>query len=185
MNKLLFALLITSTMIFSCTKKEKKVNCPDKKYYMHIALANNTDYTINVVLYPKQAYLDENGYFKACDYSGQRGSKNLNLEPKTTPMWSFDHVIYETTNVDLSPSDLTRQIFDSICFEVENEWNTKVSLLPDTSINYLHNPFEMDTLWNYLLQNTSMPDMDCENKSDTKSYRFYIEEKFIHNNSSI
>lgn len=165
------------TIFASC----KRVDCPDEKLFMSIAIANNTDYNINVTLYPKQEYIESDAFYKGSDYCGCFKTKKIIMEVDSTPMWSFDNILYYTKNFNLTPSELINQVFDSIYFELENSSNTIIKFLPDTSINYLYNPFENDTIWRYLLRNTDMPDNDCENKSDTKSYRFYLEKEYINN----
>ena len=77
MNKLLFGLIIILATFFSCSKK---VSCPEKELYLSIALANNTDYIININLYQKQEYLDGNDFYRGSDYCGCFKKKNLTLD---------------------------------------------------------------------------------------------------------
>ena len=176
MNKVQLIIILVVLLFASCRK-----DCREKSYWLNIGLANNTEFEINISLFPKQEYLINEGMYRTNAVGGGGGHTEFTIESDSVYIWSFKYVIYTTNDTSIRPSDLLTSVFDSINIIVTDSVFTKVNLSPDTAINYFENPFENDSIWKHKLINSDTPNNFCENPGETKAYRFYIEQDMIIN----
>ena len=173
MRRLILLLLIgISILLVSCKK-----DCSDKQYFTNIALANNTGYDIDVRLFPKKEFLISDVFYTSGDIGGGGLHKEFTMDYEVISMYSFKYVLYTTDDTTWMPNDLLTHVFDSIYLKVSDSTNTEIIILPDTAINLLANPFQDQSVWSYKLLDSSTPNNDCENESETHSFRFYIEKE--------
>lgn len=161
-------------MLFSCKKE-----CPDKQYYMDISFANNTGYEIEVELFPKTEYLQSDVFYRAAAIGGGYRYKKFSIDTAFTHEYSYKYGLYRTNDTLLNPTQLLAQIFDSIYLTIANPYNTEVVLLPDTALGMNVNPFSDSSVWTRKWIDSSTPDNDCENKSETKMCKFYFENQYF------
>jgi hypothetical protein len=176
MNKIQLALIFVILLTISCRK-----DCREKSFWTNIALANNTQFEIDILLFPKDEYMIHDGMYRINAVGGGGGHTTFTIEPGSISMWSFKYVIYTTNDTLIKPSELLTLIFDSLHIEVEDSVNTKIKFNPDDAINYLKNPFTNDSIWTYKRINSDTPDSFCPNPGETKSNRLYIEQEMIMN----
>ncbi len=176
MKKIILTLGVSLLLFTSC-----KVDCPDKTYRLNIAVGNNTEFEVDVLVFPKQAYIHGESLYSMSDIGGGYLHTYFSIESKQPSMGSFRHVLYTTGDTTIDANQLLSLVFDSIKFVINDSINTQISLSPDTTINYSLNPYKSDSAWRSQLLNSDQPNNDCENPGETISYRFYIEPGFINN----
>ena len=177
MRRNLIALLLFTCLLFSC---EKKINCPGKQYYMYLAFGNNTEYEINVKLFPKIEYqLYEGEYYDPGIGGGiSRTEFTMDVEEYLN-IYSFDYNIYRTYDTAYKPVDLFSDIFDSVYFVIDDSLQSTLKIFPNKSININVNPFIDDSAWTIKRFDFSFYDNDCENESEIKMCKFYIKPENI------
>lgn len=173
MNRITLLLLICIASLLSSCRKD----CPDKQYFTNIALANNTGYELDVKLFPKKEFQISDGFYRAGDIGGGSIHKEITIDDVDISMYSFKYVLFTSYDTTWTPNDLLAHVFDSIYLKVSDSTNTEIIILHDTAINFIVNPFQDQSVWNYKLIDSSMPDNYCENKAETHSYRFFIEKE--------
>ena len=174
MNKVILILITTLFFVTSC-----KVDCPDKTYRLNIALGNNTEFEIDVLLFPKKAYQENESFYRMSDIGGGYYRTYFTIESKQPSMGSFSHVLFTTVDTAIDANQLLSLVFDSIKFDINDSINTQILFSLDTTINYSLNPYKCDSIWVSQLLNSDHPNNDCENLGETKSFRFYIEPELI------
>jgi len=159
-RKIIFLLLIL--FLVSCNE--------ETQYRTEIILENNTNYNIDVTVFPKPDYaFHENGY-KAWDDDGSYSSNNFIIKANDFN-WLF-----VTKNMDIEPYQFINNIFDSIHVVINNEFQTKIIFKPNTVINYPDNPFSEDSQWNFEVVEGDEPDMFHQNPVQSDCYTFIIRE---------
>ncbi len=170
MKRIFLPACLLLLMLLSCNKTD----CPDKIYELRISLGNDTEYEIDVQLYPKAAFLSGSGLYRVHSIGGGYSYPYFTMEPYSPGMWSYEYHLYTTHDTTFSPSALLAHVFDSIAMEVYDSTGTRIFFSPDTLINYTQNPYTCDTIWEFMLQETGYPDNDCENWAQRHAYRYFI-----------
>ncbi len=176
MNKVILLLITTLFLVTSC---KVDLDCPDKTYRLNIALGNNTEFEIDVLLFPKKAYQENESLYRMSDIGGGYHRTFFTIESKQPSMGSFRHVLYTTGDTTIDANQLLSLVFDSIKFDINDSINTQILFSLDTTINYSLNPYKCDSIWISNLLNSDQPTNDCENLGETISFRFYIEPELI------
>lgn len=174
MKRIILISLCTICILASCKK-----DCPDKQYWMSIAFANNTEYVIKVELFPKSEYLHGDVFYKGSAIGGGYKYKEFLIDTGFVPIYSFKNILYTTDDTLLNPTQLLAQVFDSIYLTIGNSSNVKILYSPDYSVNMNENPFKDSSVWTSKWINSSTPDNDCENESETKMCKFYFENHYF------
>lgn len=174
MSRIALISLCAVCILFSCKK-----NCPDKKYWMDIGFANNTEYEIKVELFPKSEYLHGDVFYNGNAIGGGYKYKVFSIDTAFIPIYSFKNILYTTDDTLLNPTQLLTQVFDSIYLTIDNSSNVKILFKPDYSVNMNVNPFIDLSVWTIKWIDSSTPDNDCENKSETKRCKFYFETEYF------
>ena len=131
MRKLIIIFFVLSSL-YSCKKESYNE--------MRILISNSLDTTIQVHLYPKPAYVRGDVY----DVSSIGGG----YAPMTFSISKNMHeYLYYTDNINISPQNLTSQIFDSIIINVNIDSAIVIKFTPDHSIHYSTNMFAPNSTW--------------------------------------
>lgn len=146
---------------------------------MNIGFANNTGYEMEVELFPKTAYLHGEVFYKGSAIGGGYKYKVFSVDTSSMPIYSFKYILYTTNDTLLNPNQLLTNIFDSIYIILSDSLNKKIVLLNDSSINMNVNPFTDSSVWTNKWIDSSTPNNDCENKSETKMCNFYFETEYL------
>jgi hypothetical protein len=146
---------------------------------MNIGFANNTESEINVKLFPKNEFLRGDGYYYNIGNDGGGYQTEFTMKVDSVSMYSFKYVLFSSKDTTSNPEVLLSYLFDSIYFSMNNSSNIKIVLTPDSSINMNVNPFIDTSVWTNKWIDSSTPDNDCENQSETKMFKFYIETEYI------
>jgi hypothetical protein len=168
--------LLSFLLIASCNK-----DCLEKSYELRINFANETGYTIDVSLFPKEEFLHGSVYYKPGSFGGGHSLKSFTLEYDSLHSWFDRNDLYYTHDTSSSPSELLSKVFDSIYIIVRDEYNTEIKLSHNYFINYNENPFINDTIWYYKKYQTSYPNNDCVNPVEIKDFTYFINQNMIEN----
>ncbi len=157
-------------MLSSCTSD---VDCPGTFYSSKIALINPTEYSIDVLLYPKS--VNAVGLYLASDFGGQHLETSFTMDSQQNSNDYHTYTIYSTSDTSASPSYLLDLKFDSIKLTIHNSDNIQVLITPDTIFNLNKNPFKENSAWLSKVVDSAMPTNDCPNPTKTNLHQFSVD----------
>ncbi len=153
---LLFAILL---LITSCNE--------EIRYETQINIENNTNYNIEVTLFPKSEYVHGTLY-KFSDIGGGYNPIIFISNPNS------ENYLFITKNMDIEPYMIAQNIFDSIYVKLDNEVQTEIIFKLDTVVNYSENIFSPNSHWDFEKVEYDMQDMFNENPVVADCYTFVI-----------
>jgi hypothetical protein len=177
MKKLLKVLLIVCLILCACKK-----DCPDKHYSLWINIVNQTDYKIEVELFPKQEYLSGGNLYRMGSYGGGYKDRVFTLDYDSAPHpYANGSTLYFTHDTASTPSDLLKKVFDSIFISLYDDSNTLIKLFHNHTVNYSENPYNSDSIWIFEIAQREFPDNDCMNPAEIKDYTYLIKQEKVEN----
>lgn len=116
------------------------LSCKEKysEYLLIDIYHNNTDESIYVTLYPKA---ESNGLYSFGN--GERTETEFYLDSK------HGKTLYYSKDVNIEPSELAAQIFDSIYVSLSNKDDVIIKFTPNDVTGYVENIFSKNSTWEY------------------------------------
>jgi len=141
-------------------------SCNDKTFYqLQIVIKNDTKGQLNIILFPKKAYMMGDLY----DYGiggGFRGTVfNINSGDES--------YLFSTENLKIEPTTLITQVFDSILVN-STDGNIKIKFFPSNVTGYPFNLYVDSSKWTFEIKNFDLRTMFKRNPVESHDYIFTI-----------
>jgi hypothetical protein len=160
---IIYALLIL--LLYSCKEKTS--------YQLRVLIKNETKSELKISLFPKAKYLSGNSY----DFSEISGGyRNATFEI----MAGLEEEIYIAKNINMKPTDLTEQVFDSIKISTLVGNKNELKFTPDTVTGYSINLYKNILNWDFEISDFDLQTSFKRNPVESHDYTFVIsEDKYL------
>jgi hypothetical protein len=146
--------------------------CDEKTTYsLQIGIKNATVYKLDVEVFAKDEYTKFDNLYM---------TSNGGYNNKEFPIYENNYrALFGTRNLDYTPIELTKKIFDSILITIDMDTTIIIKFSEKSSTNYKINMYENDSNWVYEKIEGSAPDNFNKNPIIIDRYSFEIKTDFI------
>jgi hypothetical protein len=133
-------------------------------------------------LFPNEKYIHPRNGFTGSDVGGGGRDTEYALSPQEHGSYDWSEVIYSSSNLDIQPYALAKEIFDSIYICAANKDSVIIKFTHNDVTGYSENIFSEQSTWDFETVEQNHQTQFRKNPQKYYQYRFEILKEKMTNN---